>query len=280
MSRDDGGGWIVLKGDHHPSVGYRIQPGIRLSGSYHPTMYSQTPNITPHFSGPVFTFTDGVDFGSRKAWGGSTLENVQVNPQTEGLMLINGEGGNGSEIRNVSSSMGKHPIWTGISVAAGREHDFQYSTLDRVRLTRVIHAVDWYKNAPDCIISRSMFYGGDIPESTSLRAFGRNLTVQETSFQFVAKGPLVDTLEFEMHGGQWENRSGGSQFADYAFKVGPNTRDMTVRSLSLANFGSLIGPVFYLSPNAADYTFEYLSGHVGPQHVPSGFEDHFVWHRA
>jgi hypothetical protein len=288
-SRDYGGGTVVLKGWHEPSEGYRIQPGIILYTPSHPTMYSKVADgvrTTRLPDGdPIFTFTDGVDFGSRKAWGGAALRDVQVDPQTEGHTLIDLVGGNGSDIRNVSSAMGRYPLEFGIVTANGREHDGQYSTFDRVRLTRVIHAVEWTKNCPDCVISNSMFYGDRSEErreeTTSLVAEGKNLTVRETSWQFVAKGPQINTLEFESHGGQWENGSGESVFADYAFSVGPNVEDMTVRSLSMANFESLRDRrVFDLDPAASGYTFEYLSGHVNRSHVPAGFEDHFVWHKA
>ncbi len=161
-SRDDGGGWAILKGYHQPEEPYYLQPGIRLWGPAHPTMYSKTYTIRPRYSNaPVFQLEDGVRYGPRKAWGGAELAGFQIDPQTEGLTAINVVGGNGSEVRNISSAMGRYPLEYGIRVVDGRDHDGQYSTFDRVRLTRVRNAVVWGKNAPDCIVSRGMFYGDD-----------------------------------------------------------------------------------------------------------------------
>ena len=278
-SRDDGGGWAILKGYHQPEEPYYLQPGIRLWGPAHPTMYSKTYTIRPRYSNaPVFQLEDGVRYGPRKAWGGAELAGFQIDPQTEGLTAINVVGGNGSEVRNISSAMGRYPLEYGIRVVDGRDHDGQYSTFDRVRLTRVRNAVVWGKNAPDCIVSRGMFYGDDTPESKGLHAYGNNLTVSETHFQFYGQGLDLNAKELEVNGGSWENRSGRALFGDYAVRVGPNAEDVTVRSLSLANFSS-VDRVFQLDPAARRYTFEYLSGHVNKSHVPAGFESHFVWHQ-
>jgi hypothetical protein len=243
-------------------------------------MYSDTNTIIrPRYSGPVFQIEDGTRYGNRKAWGGSQLTNIQIDPATPGLTAINLVGGNGSEVRNITSSRGAYPLEYGIRVVDGRDHDGQYSTFDRIRFTDVKHGVEWLKNCPDCVITNSMFYGQNIRGSTGLKARGRNLTVYESHFQFYDRGIDVDTKEFELYGGSWENNHGANPWAEYAVRIGPAAEEVTFRSLSIANLSSIINKrVFDLSPEAKRYTFEYLSGHVGPSDVPVGFEHHFVWH--
>jgi hypothetical protein len=244
-------------------------------------MYSKSATrIRPRYSGaPVFRLEAGDAYGGFKAWGGSAIHGFQINAQTEGLGAIDLVGGNDSLVTNITSTIGAYPLEYGIRAQEGRDHDGQYSEFHRIKLPNVRNGVVWNKNCPDCHVKYSTFYGRDLANSRGVHVKGRNLTLTETSVQFFKQGFFVDAWEFEVNGGQWENHSGEALWADYAFKVGPGVQDMTVRSLSMANF-STVATVFVLDPAAKDYTFEYLSGHVSPKDVPPGFEDHFVWHRA
>lgn len=127
-----------------------------------------------------------------------------------------------------------------------------------------------------------MFYMGSIRGSTGLRVHGNNLQIDRTHFQFVDEGLYVNSKEVKINFGSWENKSGDKPWASFGFGVGPDCEDLTVRSLSLANFSSLGGGenVFDLNPRATRYTFEYLSGGIRPRHVPKGYEPHFKWHEA
>lgn len=282
MWLNKGGGWIILTGRHRPEQPYVMQPGVKLHGASMPMMYRVGhTTVAPTFSNdPVFIIEDGLVNGKKEAWGGSQLWDIQIDANTPGLTAISMVGGNGSDVRNVMSSYGTHPLEYGLRVQQGRQADGQYSDYTRLRFTRVRHGFTFFKNAPDSNLHQCMAYGADLVGSTGLdvRKGSNNLEVSQSHFQFLDKPIVLDSSEVEITGGSIENRSHQQQWATAAFTLGPNAKDITVRSLSIANLTSW-AKVFDLDPAARRYTFEYLSGHVDASDVPAGMGDHFVWHK-
>lgn len=265
-----------------------MQPGVIVRGTGMPTMFGDSrTRVNPQFSGPVFIVDDGTMYNDKKAWGGSGIYNIQISPRRSGVTMLQLQGGNGSEFRNLMSSKGSHALEAGVLIDEGRTDsgDGQYSTFDRVRMSRAHLGLGIYRGAPDCDFRHCMFYGTANENSRGMQiqkgAGGdqrpANYEFWNCHFQFQGKGLDIDTIEVEINGGSWENRTGASKYAPYAIRLGPNARDVTVRSLSMANLESL-HTCFVLDPAATEYTFEYLSGHVSKDEVPAGYENHFVWH--
>ena len=291
------GGWIIWDGQSRPiqiSEPVVMQPGVQLWGTGMPLMYRDSrTRIVPNYSNdPVFLIDDGKAAGKRDAWGSSQLWNFQVDSNTPGLALIKMTGGNGSDIRNIMQAKGQHPLEHGVLIDGGRidSGDGQYTIYDRVRVTRSKHGFTARKGAPDSRIRDSMFYCGNIRGSTGVwlqKGSGtgyegasrpNNFEFQSVDVQFVDQGWIIDSREIEVMNGSWENRHGDAPWAQSVIKLGPDARDVTFRNYSIANLSSLVDrTVFDIDPNAQEYVFEYLTGHVKPRDVPPGLDTHFRW---
>lgn len=289
------GGWIIVDAENQAlkfTEPVQMYPGCKLWGTGLPMMFDQArTRIKPQFSGPVFIFDDGIPGENvGEAWGGSQLWDWGIDHDREGVTAIHMIGGNNSDIRNVMTSS-KTPLEYGVIVDEGRLYsgDGQYTNYERLKFTRVATGVEMLRGSPDSEYRNCMFYGSSKATDRGVvlqkgagngsRTKPNNIEFYGCHVQFTGQGWFIDSREITVQGGSWENRQGKGPYAPWAICLGPNARDVTFRDYSIANLTSLLD-VFVLDPGAKRYTFDLLTGHVSPEYVPAGLEQHFRWHSA